>query len=560
MLHVSNLSKHYGDVTLFEQVNFVVNRGERLGLVGPNGCGKTTLLRILLGIEPADSGSVRYDVPRWQIGYLPQALQYDADMTVRDALKVAPDLDADYWAARIEDLAERMAGGDDDPNLEAEYAQALERLSHAATILPEHLVAQVLAGLDLDDVPPDTPVAILSGGQKTRLSLARILLQEPVLLVLDEPTNHLDITALEWLEGYLSTYAGAILLVSHDRTFLDRTVTRILEMDPVRRAVREYAGNYSEYALAKESEREKEWQAYQDQQEKIARLEGAVRHWKGHASKIEGETIHYHYRKIAKKVARQAVVRQRRLERLLESEDRLDKPKQGWRMKLEFVDTPPSGQDVLIFEGVGKRFGERHLFEDVNLTLRRGERIALVGPNGSGKTTLLRIVVGESEPSSGTVRLGAGVRVGYFTQEQESLNPDLSPLETVRRNASLSETDARNFLHYFMFSGDEVFVPMGRLSYGERARLALGVLVLQGCNLLLLDEPINHLDIPSRESFEAALEAYEGTILAVVHDRYFIERFATGIWSVEDKTVRPYVDLEDMRRGRDTAAPERPAS
>jgi ATP-binding cassette subfamily F protein 3 len=561
MLHVSNLSKRYADATLFEKASFVVNHGERVGLVGPNGCGKTTLLRILVGEESPDVGSTRLTVPHRQVGYLPQAMQYHDAMTLRDALKVAPDLDADHWAVRLEALAEQMAAGDDDPSLEQDYADALERLSHAATTLPEHIMEQVLSGLGLSGVPLDTPVSILSGGQKTRLSLARILLQAPSLLILDEPTNHLDITALEWLEEYLAQYAGAILMVSHDRTFLDRTVTRILEMDPVRRAVRDYAGTYSDYARAKETEREKEWQAYQEQQEKITQLEGAVRHWKGHASKIEGETIHYHYRKIAKKVARQAVIRQRRLERLLEGEDRLDKPRQSWRMKLEFVDTPPSGQDVVILEGLGKRYGTRVLFDDVNLTLRRGERVALVGPNGAGKTTLLRILVGEQQPTSGGARLGAGVRVGYFAQEQESLDPSLTPLETVRRNAPLSETDARNFLHYFMFTGDEVFVPVGSLSYGERARLALGVLVLRGCNLLLLDEPINHLDIPSRESFEAALEAFEGTILAVVHDRYFIQRFATGIWAVAHGTIRPYVDLEDMRRGHATGAtPERYAS
>jgi ATP-binding cassette subfamily F protein 3 len=234
---------------------------------------------------------------------------------------------------------------------------------------------------------------------------------------------------------------------------------------------------------------------------------------------------------MAKKIARHAVMQQRRLQRLIDSEDMIDRPDgPAWEMKLDFVNTPPSGQDVLIAEDLGKAFGDHVLFEHANLILRRGERIALVGPNGAGKTTLLRMVTGEETPTSGSVRLGAGVKLGYFAQEQESLDWNLTPLETVRRAASLSETDARTFLHFFLFAGDDVFVPVGNLSYGERARLALGVLVLQGCNLLLLDEPVNHLDIPSRERFEEALENFEGSILAVVHDRYFVERFATAVW------------------------------
>jgi len=339
--------------------------------------------------------------------------------------------------------------------------------------------------------------------------------------------------------------------VSHDRTFLDNTVTRILEMDAQTHTFKAYPGNYAAYVRAKEREHEKHRQAYHEQQERIARLESAVRKLKGHARKIEGETIHYHYRKIAKKVARQAVVRQRRIERMLESEDHVEKPRQTWQMRLEFVNTPTSGQDVVVLKGLSKGFGQQVLFREVDLVLRRGQRIALVGPNGCGKTTLLRVIAGQEPPTAGKARLGANVRIGHLAQEQESLDWALTPLETVRRAAPLSETEARSFLHYFLFGGDDVFVPVGSLSYGERARLALGVLVLEGCNLLLLDEPINQLDIPSRESFERALATYEGTVLVVVHDRYFIQRFATGIWAIEEGTIRGYVDLEDMRRGKD---------
>jgi ATP-binding cassette subfamily F protein 3 len=394
----------------------------------------------------------------------------------------------------------------------------------------------------------DTPVAILSGGQKTRLGLARILAKAPPILLLDEPTNHLDITALEWLERYLSQYEGALLIVSHDRTFLDRTVTRILAMDPASHAVKAYAGTYSDYAAEKEREAERYASAYHVQQERFARLSAAIRGLKTQASGIEQETIDFHYRKQALKIARRAVMQQRRLQRMLDSEDRLDKPRQQYEIKLEFARPQPSGQDVVLLEGLGKRFGDLVLLEDTDLALRRGERVALVGPNGCGKSTLLRMLVGSERPTAGSVRLGANVRVGYLAQEQDNLDWSATPIEVVRRKASLPETDARRFLHQFLFSGDEVFTPVARLSYGERARLALGVLVLQGCNLLLLDEPINHLDIPSRERFERALAGYEGTILAVVHDRYFVQRFATAIWAIHDRRVARYMDFEQARR------------
>jgi len=265
---------------------------------------------------------------------------------------------------------------------------------------------------------------------------------------------------------------------------------------------------------------------------------------------IENTTVHFYWRKQALKIARRAVTQARRLQRLLESEDRVDKPKPTWTMKLAFADTPAAGQEVLALEELGMAFGEHVLFQGVNQLLRQGERIALLGPNGSGKTTLLRLVTGELEPTSGRARLGANVRLGYYSQEQEHLDDDSTPLEEIQRLGSLGETEARSFLHYFLFAGDDVFVPVGELSYGERARLALAKLVARGCNLLLLDEPINHLDIPSRENFERAMSEYEGTVLMVAHDRTFVERLATGIWALGDQTIRRYVDLEDMRRGR----------
>jgi ATP-binding cassette subfamily F protein 3 len=551
MLQVSNLSKTYGDDVILEDVSFVVNPGQRAGLVGPNGCGKTTLLRIIVGQEQPDRGSVRPSPADVTVGYLTQALEFQPEATVGDVMRQA--IEGLREAQRqVKALAQQMAmaQGDELARLMDEYAEALARFEAAGGYGVSHEVDAVLAGLGLEAVDQATPVDTLSGGQKTRLGLARLLQIGPQLLLLDEPTNHLDIEALEWLEEFLADYDGAVIVVSHDRTFLDRTVHTILELDPLTHTVTAYPGNYSQYWQAKEREWEKQWATYKDQQERIARMETDIRGLATHARRIERGTTHFHYRKVAKGLARRAVVQKRRLERLLESEERVEKPKPTWQMKLAFSDTPVSGKDVLLLEDLAMGYDGQPLFADVNLTLRRGERVVLIGPNGSGKTTLLRGIVGQVAPLAGQIRLGANVRAGHYSQEQEGLDEASNAFEEIRRVASMGETEARSFLHYFLFKGDDVFVPVGSLSLGERARLALAKLVAAGCNLLLLDEPINHLDIPSRERFEQGLAAFEGTVLAVVHDRYFIERFATGLWSVEGDTIRCYIDLEDLRRSR----------
>ncbi len=551
MLSVSNVSKSFGDNLVLDSTDFILNAGDRVGLVGPNGCGKSTLLRIIVGEESPDTGSVHLSIPRSRLGYLPQALKHEPGATVGSTVSGSTYRTEREIADRLSDVAAQMteATGTRLDNLECEYADLVDQLSDGARVLGDHEIMRILAGLGLNGLEPTTPVEHLSGGQKTRLGLARLLLQSPALLLLDEPTNHLDIVALEWLEGFLSSYDGGILIVSHDRLFLDRTVNAILELSPLTHTLKTYAGTYADYAAAKETEEAKHRHAYQEQQQRIRRLQQASDALRNRARGIEHETIHFHYRKIAKKIAREGVVRRKRIERILESEDHIEKPRLTYQMKLEFVKTPPSGQDVIVLESLSKSFGDHCLFQDVSLVLRRGERIMLLGPNGSGKTTLLRIITGQEPATAGTARVGANVHVGYLSQEQDNLNPAMTPLDVVRVAAPLTESDARTFLHYYLFAGDDVFVPVGSLSYGERARLALGVLVLQGCNLLLLDEPINHLDMPSRDRFERALAAYEGTILAVVHDRYFVRRLATGIWAIHGGAIRRYLDLEDMSRG-----------
>lgn len=559
MLQVSSLAKRYGANAILDDVSFTVNPGERLGLIGPNGCGKTTLLRLIAGCEPPDAGSVQAGPAGTRLGYLEQGLSFAPGETVGHALGV----DVDGLAAaeeRLAGLAARLAtaAGSERHQLEEAYARALaglEALARAQT--PAHEAQAVLGGLGLATVPLDTPVATLSGGQKTRLGLARLLLARPHVLLLDEPTNHLDIDALEWLEGWLLGYRGAALIVSHDRAFLDRTVTGILELDPRTHAVRAYPGNYSAYVEAKQAELDEQWRAYADQNEEIAQLRQAARHLRGLArprrgGKADGgdKFAKGFFANRSRYTVRRAKQIEARVERLL-TEERVEKPKPTWQMKLEFAGDR-SGRDVLALEGLAVGYGGRPLIRGIQQQLRLGERVALVGANGSGKTTLLRTIAGALPPIAGRVRLGAGVRLGYYSQEQEGLDPASTPYSTIARLTGLPETEVRSFLHYYLFAGDAVFTPVASLSYGERARLALARLVAEGCNCLLLDEPVNHLDIPSRASFERALAHFPGTVIAAVHDRYFIRQFAGKVWAVEGDALRSYVDLEawEAERGR----------
>jgi ATP-binding cassette, subfamily F, member 3 len=543
MLQVRDITKWYGDVPVLKNVSFTLNRGERAGLIGPNGAGKTTLLRLIMGEMPPDRGNVTLMPTSLRVGYLPQALDFPPDATVGDVLRAAQG-EREAAETRLARLAEAVAAAQG-AALTAALQAYDEFLNEYQALGGGQLMADadaVLAGLGMAEVDQSRPVTALSGGQKTRLGLARLLLIEPDLLLLDEPTNHLDIVALDWLEDYLAGYPGAVLIISHDRAFLDRTVTRILALDETTHTLKDYAGNYSDYAMAMDRALDKQWATYREQQRRVQKLEASIRKLDNQAKGIEQETIAFYYRRIAKDLARHATVQKRRMERMLEDEDTVDKPGQTWKMKLEFPDTPRSGQDVLHIVDLKMGYGSRVLFDDVNLHLSYGERAVLIGANGLGKTTLLRGITGKLQPISGQITLGRGVRLGYMAQEQETFDPHATPLDMIRGVAPLDETEARSFLHYFLFAGDEVFVPVGKLSFGERSRLALALLAVQGCNFLLLDEPINHLDIPSRESFERAMARFEGTVLAVVHDRYFIERFATTIWELEEGHVRAVSD------------------
>jgi ATP-binding cassette subfamily F protein 3 len=380
--------------------------------------------------------------------------------------------------------------------------------------------------------------------------LARVLPEEPHLLLLDEPTNHLDIEMLEWLEGWLNRFQGAALIVSHDRAFLDNTVTSILELDPATHTVNSYAGNYTDYLDQKLTEREKQMQAWQDQQDAIAQLRSAAAHirsltkmrkgGKADPANTDGFSVGHFGNRATKRVAGRAKHIEARIEKIL-AEERIEKPKQTWQMKLDFGAPTHQPKGVLIAESLSIGYVQNSpLLENLDLHIRAGQRIALTGPNGSGKTTLIRTIAGKLRPLAGSLRLGQTVKLGYMAQEQELLNPSLTALQTIQSVSPFNESDARSFLHYFLFKGDDALRPASSLSFGERARLQLGLLVAQGCTFLLLDEPINHLDIPSRARFEEALANFKGTILAVVHDRYFIERFASEVWNVRDGKIEKW--------------------
>lgn len=545
MLTAHHLYKTYILNTILNDVSFNINPGQRIGLVGPNGCGKTTLLRILAGVEQPDKGYVASNPFDLRIGYLPQGMLLDPKLRLEDVLSSAVG-DIASLEDTITSLAQALAKNPFDRNLQSAYDTALQSFQ-ASNIKNPRMVSEILEGFGLDRLDRNQPLGQLSGGQKTRLSLALVLLEKPQLLLLDEPTNHLDIAMLEWLEDWLNRFSGPVLLVSHDRTFLDRTVTSIFDLDPETHTVHEYTGNYSDYLEEFQAERDRLLATYKDQVYETQRIRQDIQRTKQHAAWVENTTTSREpgVRRYAKKVARKAASREKKLDRYLKSDERVEKPKEGWQIKFDAggitsdqVRGNRLGQDAFFTHDFSAGYpGFPPLLENLNLRVQAKQRIALTGPNGAGKTTLLRTLAGEIPPLSGSIMFGASAKAGYMSQEQEFLYPEKSVLETMQNLVSINETDVRSFLHHFLFTGDDVLRPVKQLSYGERARLLLAMLILEGCNLLLLDEPINHLDIPSRELFEAALLQFDGTVLAVVHDRYFIQRFATHLWFVENRGI-----------------------
>jgi ATP-binding cassette subfamily F protein 3 len=543
MLTIHQVSKSYSIQTVLSNVSFSIQAGERLGLIGSNGCGKTTLLKIISGIETADSGTIQVSPSNLRIGYLAQGQEFVENETI---LSYIHRMEGDILSLTqsLEKLAARLVLKPNDLSLQTEFDAVLKQLTAADQSAGSG--AGALKALGLDGLAEDMPVAFLSGGQKTRLALAGVLASNPQLLLLDEPTNHLDLAMLQWLENWLRQFPGGVLMVSHDRAFLDRTASGILELDDKSHALRYYPGNYSDYLDQKFSENSHQWQAYKNQQDEIARLGRAASRVRGQAAYKKGGKADTNdgfmrgfYANRTLETIRRAKQIEKRIESLL-SDEHIDKPRQDWQVKIEFNSTNSGGQDVLVIDDLNVGYRDNLLIKEINLVVRNGQRVAITGENGIGKTTLIRTLTSEIPPLSGKFRLGAGVKPGYMAQEQENLNPLLNSLETIQSFHPMSETEARAFLSFYLFTGDDVFVPVRNLSFGERSRLALASLVIRGCNFLLLDEPINHLDIPSRSRFEQALSQFDGTVLAVVHDRYFIDGFASEIWEVKEQKITRY--------------------
>lgn len=541
LIQATNLSKSYGIQDVLQDVALVIPRQARIAMVGPNGIGKSTLLRVLAGLEEPDSGEISR-ARNIQIGYLPQEAIFsrmiDTEVTVWDHCEVAFD-HLIQQQDRLSELEQSMADPESVEDALRQYGPLQERFEREGGYTYEARIRQVLHGLGFSMEEFSNPLDRLSGGERTRAQLAHLLLLDPDLLILDEPTNHLDIEAVEWLEGWLRDWAGAVLIVSHDRYFIDRIVDTVWDLQS--HGLEVYSGNYSAYV--------------QQRSEREALL---AKRYKAQQEHIQKERD-YIQRNIAGQNTRQAQGRRKRLERFLEDEAVSMSQKQRSAL-IEFSSPERSGDLVLRSYDleIGHGDAEEALFSVPDLILHRGERVALIGPNGAGKTTFLRTLLGEIAPKSGEVDLGASLQVGYFEQAHAGLDPQQRVLDSILEVApQLKDGEARSYLAQFLFTGDDVFKRIEVLSGGERAKLALARLVLEGANLLLLDEPTNHLDIPSQETLQQALATFPGTVLLVSHDRYLIEALAEQVWiiSPDEKSLQvisggysAYIDHRQAQR------------
>ena len=526
MLTVSNLTVGRGFRDLFTDISFSVGAGERIAILGPNGSGKSTLMECIAGRVTPRAGSVTRNPPALSVGYLHQSHDVAGiAATVGEILQSDMALEDQLAAA-----AARLAASPADPQAEAAYTAALERL----TTTPASAGAPALADWSLEDLDPAMPVRELSGGQRQKLALARLLADRPDFLLLDEPTNHLDAGALDRLAEVLLRFRGGVLLVSHDRAFLDQVATGILAIDPASGTLTRYAGNYTAYAQQHSRERERQRALYRTEQAVMARMRHDIARTREQARQVERSTTPRapNVRRLAKKVARKAGSREKKLERYRNDPARAQRPTDGWRVKVEFGEAA-GGNRALALERLAIGYdGRPPLLEEVTVDLGTRERVALQGPNGSGKTTLLRTLAGDLDPAAGRIRTSAAAVIGYLAQEQETLDPCSTALGSVRAECAMSETEARSFLHLYLFSGDDPLQPIADLSFGERARLSLALLVARGATVLLLDEPLNHLDLDSRARFETALHGFNGAVVVASHDRYFVERFASTVWEI----------------------------
>ncbi|OFD85948.1 MULTISPECIES: ribosomal protection-like ABC-F family protein [Bacillus cereus group] len=518
---VNNVKKSFGGNIIFENISLEVKNGERVGLVGRNGSGKTTIFQLLTGMENVDAGAIHMKKGT-RIGHVAQIPKFDEDMTVYDVLSSA--FKAEKELEREMHALEKNMAEEQEPSalqkLMERYGLIQEKFTFLGGYEIEANIMKIANGLQVTELFPRSFLE-LSGGEQTKVSLAYMLLQKPDLLLLDEPTNHLDLFAVEWLEQFLKEYTGTVMVISHDRYFLDEVVTKIFDLEDGE--IHVYHTNYSQFVEEKEESLLQEFQAYQEQQKKIKKMKEAIkrlREWANQANP-PNEGLHK---------------RARNMERALERIEKLKRPiLERKQMGLQFEGQERSGRDVVVMKEVSKGFADRSLFEKVNLHIRFQERAAIVGRNGTGKTTLLKLLLEEMQQDTGEIRIGSSVKIGYLSQHAYG-NMKNNVLEAFRECVAVTEGEARHILARFLFYGPAVFKKVTQLSGGEKMRLRLAQLMYQDVNFLILDEPTNHLDIESREVLEEALEQYNGTILAVSHDRYFLNKlFEKTYWIDEHK-------------------------
>ena len=526
ILNATNISKSFGSNEIIKDANFLVNEHEKVAIVGVNGAGKTTLLKILTGEEHADSGNVILAKDA-KLGYLRQINNVDSTLSIIDELYTVIEhiLNMEKRMLEMQEQMQHLSG----EALEALYS-SYTALTHSYELMDGYAakskVIGILKGLGFDENDFERKINTLSGGQKTRVFLAKLLLEEPDIILLDEPTNHLDLRSIEWLESYLLNYKGAVIMVSHDRYFLDKIVSKVIDIENAE--VQMYSGNYSDFSAKKQMLLDAKMKEYLNQQQEIKHQEAVI-------TKLKQFN--------REKSIKRAESRQKQLEKI----DRVEAPVTHIEnMKLSLDISKESGKDVLTVHNLAKSFDEKHLFSDINFEIKRGERVAIIGDNGTGKTTLLKIINGLLSPDTGEVIYGSNVSIAYYDQEHQVLHMDKTLFDEISDTYPyMSNTQIRNILAAFLFTGEDVFKKIGDLSGGERGRVSLVKLMLSKANFLLLDEPTNHLDILSKDVLESALNSFPGTICYVSHDRYFINKTATRILDLTGNRLLNYIGNYD---------------
>jgi ATP-binding cassette subfamily F protein 3 len=525
----NNINKSFGIDVILKDISFTVNIGDKIGLIGKNGTGKSTLFKILSGQIPYDSGDI-FMAKNMNIGYLKQDPDFDENKTIYEEcipiFRNIIDMEKNLRDLELEISKYENHDSPEFKKLMNSYSNLLEEFNKNNGYGYKSEIRGVLKGLSFKDEDFNKPIYQLSGGQKSRLNIAKLLLKKPDILLLDEPTNHLDIDAIAWLENFLKNYSGTLMIISHDRYFLDQVVGKIFEIE--NHSIIGYEGNYTKFVEYKKDLYENQLKKYQQQQKEIERQEEMIRRFKQHGTE---------------KLAKRAKSREKALEKI----DIVEKPTlNNYRTRIKFDTDIKSGREVLKVQNLSKSFEDSPLFSNVNFDIYRGERVGLIGPNGIGKTTLFKILLGKLDYNGGNINIGHNVFLGYFDQEQSNLNEDNNLIDEVcNENPKISIPEARNLLASFLFTGDEVFKKVGDLSGGEKSRLSILKLMLSKANFLLLDEPTNHLDLPSKEVLEEALTGYNGTILTISHDRYFLNKVATKILEMSKEGIVEYLGNYD---------------